>query len=840
MMLPVVQALDGEWQLRMTEHDAGDAAELISLEEDWMPATVPGDVHQALMDAGVIADVHIGSNAMECQWVSQKDWWLRKRFVAPEQLGDYTELQMDGLDVYATIWLNGVELGKSDNAFLQWRKRVDEVIKPGEENVLLVRLESVSERLGRTKFTGWNDDWGPRGVLRAKVRKPQYSFGWDWAPVLPSIGIWRSVRLKSWRQYHISDVYVRSQVSGQVDVFVTMSHQVHEGQLEVRIQGHGYEARQVIDLHGANHYANFHIPDPQLWWPAGYGAPNLYTYEVYYKEDGKVLDARQGRFGIREVQVFEEPYPGGMSWGLQVNGEKVFCKGANWIPCEMFPGIVRPNKLYTALERAKEADFNMLRVWGGGVYEDELFYDWCDANGIMIWQDFMFAGTLYDVSDPDFRRSVIKEAEYQVKRLRNNPCIVLWCGTNEDGKSWGYRSEQNDDAGMEVAVDRKSRLELDNELFSMILRGTVSRFTQEPYVESSPQSHEDYGNHPASGNSHLSVHKYCLDYSAEEYRRYFDTIVAFNSEFCIQGPARASSIRRFMPADHLWPPDTMWKYHMSQGHRNYYHYELHIKYAEDLYGPVNSLDDYSKLGAAMHAEFTRAEYESARRYKWACGGTMVWMHNDCWPTSNWSIFDYYNVAKPAFYAAKRACAPVLPIIFPLGDQVQFYVTADTLQSYQGTAVIGQETLTGEVLWQEQLNISLPANSSVCYYSRAQSSLVQDVNSVLFMDVTLGDMTLERVYYFPFLWKKVRWPEPNIRLAVLEQKQSGGRVQTRVQVSTDVFAHFCHLDVLPLEEHFLSDNFFDLGAGRSRVITIDSPRPVKLADIQVGHWLTTWL
>ncbi len=300
-----------------------------------------------------------------------------------------------------------------------------------------------------------------------------------------------------------------------------------------------------------------------------------------------------------------------------------------------------------------------------------------------------------------------------------------------------------------------------------------SPVTREPYVESSPQSLNDFGNHPASGNSHLSVHKYCFNKSAAEYRYYFDTIVAFDSEFCIQGPPRASSLRRFFSREHWWPPDQIWNYHINKGHGRLHH-EMHIRYAEELFGPVDSLETYCKYGAAMHAEFMRAEYESARRYKWACGGTMVWMHNDCWPTANWSLFDYYHVAKPAFYAAKRACAHVAPIIFPRHDLLQFYMANDTLAGRSGEAVIGQETLHGEVLWQKRLAVVAPANASVCFHSMPQSDLVPDENSVIFADITLQTKTLEGWYTFPFSMEEREVAQSAYRPGALDQTTAAGQ------------------------------------------------------------------
>ena len=856
--------LDAGWKLWSTPHDDVGAPESIPEDSDVLDVDLPEDVHAALRRAGQIPDYHIGDNYVRCQWVTDKDWYFQKVFRLPPDWPEQgAALLLDGLDLFGHVWLNGRLLGRTSNAFLPARFGVEEWLKRDGTNTLTVRIESLAKRFGREGYTVTADDWD---AVRTLARKPQFSFGWDWAPPLPGVGL-DHVRLISHAKYEIRDVHIRPHISGRVDVFAEMSDQVPKGmdaKLQITLEGHGFSetkslkptwpetpaARRVdasVDItkrvQAARFFTTFTIEHAKLWWPNGYGHQPLYHYRVTFCLDGEEGDVREGRFGIREVRVYEQPFEGGgMTWGLEVNGRKILVRGANWIPCNIFPYLQKKETYDAFLSRALEANFNMLRVWGGGTYERTPFYDFCDEHGIMVWQDFMFASAAYGFPDDAFRTSVMREAEYHVRRLRNRACVALWCGCNEDSHSWSFHGDVVEDAGGSLragSADSDTALrDQEKELYSMVLRGTVSRLTDLPYVESSPQSHGDYGNDPLSGNSHHSCHKYAINHTAPRFREHFQTVTSFNSEFCTQGPARKRTLERFLPPDHRWPPNEVWTRHIARGHYNIPHHELQQRFAAELFGPVDSLEKLCRYGMAVHAEFTRAEFESVRHWRGKSGGTMVWMLNDCWPTSNWALFDYDNIPKAAFYAAKRAAAPTVLVLFPAenGNQVILTLCNQSQRALSGTVRCGTMRISGESLQESSNSVSVHPYQSTTICSMAAPA---DPNIFLWADADLGPVRIERITYFANLWKDVSWPSPDPTVTITEERHEGDKFITRVRVQTKRYARFLHFDIEPLGETVLSDNFFDLVGGDEKAVEITTPRQMSQQDIHIGHWLTKW-
>jgi len=852
--------LDETWRLWSAPHGEGDNPEMPPAGADLLHVTLPEDVHEALRRAGRIRDYNIGDNFVRCQHVNDLDWCFQKDFTVPSDWPkEKTAIILQGIDLFGEVWLNGQKLGKTENAFLPVRFDVTQLLKRDAPNLLTVRIGSLAKKLGRKRYTGAPSDWDGARTL---VRKPQFSFGWDWAPNLPATGL-DHVRLETHGGYEIADVYVRPRMSGHLDVFVEMNRQIEKddnGKLVIAIEGHGVSQTKVLmpawpnepadgrpevngRIQAARFYAGFDVESPMLWWPNGYGEQPLYNYKVSFFQDGRERDTREGRFAFREVKTYEEPFePNGLTWGIEVNGRKILVRGANWVPSRLFPYLQKEQDYRRILGRAVEAHFNMLRVWGGGIYEREPFYDFCDEHGILVWQDFMFASARYDIHDKAFRSSIIREAEHQLRRLRNRPCIALWCGCNEDRRSWSYRQDILNDSGASLwageSAERDSLGEDEKELYSMILRGAVSRLTELPYVESSPQSHGDYGNDPLSGNSHHSCHKYCMLRSATEFRDHFRTPNSFNSEFCVQGPARKRTLERFLLAEHRWPPDEVWDRHIMAAHYGLKNHELQKRFASELFGPPDTLEQFCKYGMAVHAEFTRAEFESVRHWRGKSGGTMVWMLNDSWPTSNWSIVDFYNIPKAAFYAAKRACAPTTLVLFPDGrdDSVSLTLCNQSDKELRGAVRWGEMRLNGDAINQFSNELSISP-----YESRRITAIIPSHDSDIFLwaEADFGNLRIERITYFPHLWKDIRWPDPGVKMAIREQERRESGFITRVAVRAERYARFLHLDVDPLAETVFSDNFFDLVGGDERIIEIQSPRKIGMSDIRIGHWLTEW-
>ncbi len=848
------QDLSAGWRCTDSEPGKGDALTMSAVGYDtscWLDVPVPGDVNAALVAAGRMPDPHFGDNARQCYWVTAKEWWYRLELPPAEDKGlACTDLCLDGVDGFADLYLNGERLARMENAFRPYRIDIAGKLKADSPNVLLIRFQSIDEVMGGPR----EDELGGWKQRRTKMRKPQFNFGWDWSLPLPSIGLAAVPRIERHSGARLVDMSVQTFVSGRLDFKFVVTRAARDAGFSIKLNviGHGIRLQDEITRPGRVHtYTTLHVPEPKLWWPHGMGEQPLYDYEVLLVVNGEVADRRTGRLGIRETRILEEPFTEGagpgISFWLEINGQRVFCKGGNWIPLELWPATATDEQYRFYLKKTVEANFNMQRIWGGGIYEREIFYDLCDELGIMVWQDFMFASAGYPLES--LRHEIIAEAEYQTKRLRNRPSVVLWCGCNEDVYSWSLPDEKalaTADTGIycDEGASSINRLRDDPQIYSMILRGTVSCLgLGVPYIESSPQSHDDAGNMPESGNCHISAWKYSLFQTANQYdkwRGHFEQVCVFDSEFCIQGPCDVRTLKSFLPEEHHWPPDDMWVYHIQRGHKNLPHYEQTMLIGSATFGEIDSLQKYVKHGQAVHAEMMRAEFESARRDRPNNGGTMMWMFNDCWPTSNWSIIDYYRHPKPSYYAAKRACAPRLPIMFERAGRVEFFFSNDGPDPCEVKLVYGQEGLDGSRLWSRTSNIEVGGCDTRMFFSISKKEIKASPGQYLFISAWVGGHPLPKVTYFPDMWKEIAWPTPNVQIKLADRGATRNGCVTKLRLTADKYARFCHL-ILPdnAGEHWLDDNFFDLPARSSHEVTIWSAEPVDLANIQIGHWGTEW-
>ncbi len=838
--------LNDRWQF--AEADPGGEP---AVDAQWSDISLPGDLNAALVSEGRIPSPHRGDDAKEGYWVTSRDWWLKREFDAPEAADGKMDLVLGGLDGHVDVYLNGQHLGLAKNAFRPHRYDIADAVRTDGPNVLMLRFRSIDGVMGGPREDEL-EGWGARRVL---MRKPQYNFGWDWALPMPGIGVMGGVWIEAYSGARLKKCSVKPRVTGRIDFKfqVNTAARDAEYQLRVSVSGHGADIEKIVERPDrCFSHTSVTIEDPKLWWPRGMGEQPLYDYSVELLVGGEVVDRRAGRLGIREVEILEEPFTDdagpGISFWITVNGERVFCKGANWIPQELWPAEAEEEKYRFHLQKAADANFNMLRVWGGGIYERDIFYDLCDELGIMVWQDFMFASAGYPVDL--LRGEIIAEAKHQIRRLRNRPCICLWCGCNEDVYSW---SLPNEEAAEDLTADtgvysephetvQVNRLRDDPQIYSMILRGLVSRDgLGVPYVESSPQSYEDAGNMPESGNSHLSAWKFALfnvDDPAD-FRGHFEQPQSFDSEFCIQGPCSVETLRTFMPEEHWWPPDEMWTFHIQRGHRNLPHHEQTLHIAGAIFGEIDSLEEYVKHGQATHVEMMRGEFEFARRDRPNNGGTMMWMYEDCWPTSNWSIIDYYGRPKPSYYAAKRACAPVLPIIMQRAGRIGFFLSNDRPEALDARMTCGQARLDGTVVWSRECEVAAgpveTANADVV----DRDELDLETGDYLFVDAEVMGERLPSVTYFPDGWKDIPWPDPEVEVELVDRREDAEGVTSRLWVRAGAYARLLHL--LPPEEtgFWADDNYFDLPAGCERTITFRSRKPFALEDVRVGHWLTEW-
>jgi beta-mannosidase len=878
-------SLDGQWLLKDYPH--GQGAEARPFEprhptDGWISTAVPGDIHVTLSECGRLPkDLFVGMNVEQCRWTGQHEWWFRRNFQVPaDSLRQRTELVFEGIDLYGTIWLNGREIGATENSFRPYRFDVTDCIRPGEVNTLVVR---VGATLAIIEAKPWQKYFACFYTPRIFARKAQCQFGWDWAPHLPAVGIWRSVRLETFDPGRVMDVAVRPRNDGQVTFFLELderpAHQdldqkaadadrpgtaAPKGELVVEVTGPfnapdhkpGRPVRHKMAVSGQKHLCTLTVPRPQLWWPNECGEQPLYRYHVKLVRDGRTHHEVEGRFAFREVRLVEEPMGDSrLSFRFEINGTPIFCKGANWVPASCFPATVTRERYRHLAALARDAHFNMLRVWGGGIYESDEFYDACDELGLMVWQDFMFSCSDYPDDDPAFLDLVIPEMQYQVRRLRNRPCVVYWCGGNEKTGSAGFKVHYGE------------------RLFHVTARGVCGDLDPtRPYGPASPHSYGDLGNNPASGDSHGGCYEKAYANGIDGWRetlREFDAV--FQSEFGYHGPARMESMLKFIPAEMLWPINGAMEYHVQDNPYNsiaetFAHVQARM--ARRLVGETTDAESFVRCASTCHAEILRAEIEHHRARKWTNAGAMFWMFNDCWPCASWSVVDHYLLPKPAYYAVKRAFAPVLVAIADEPKTYDIHVVNDTLEPIEAPLMFGQGRTSGEPVWAREQQVRVAANGAAMVASIPKREVTRDKDTYLFARLGTAARTIAVNQLFHQPWREVNWPDPQLVYRIGEARRParvcsvnrdglgestgmltsschpGAATNSPVYVTSVTFeagnyARMVHIHGIEGPGVLLSDNFFDLMPGECKTVEIRSDHELRVADIQVRHWLHRW-
>jgi beta-mannosidase len=406
--------------------------------EEWLPATVPGTVHTDLLNNRLMTDPFYGSNEKAVQWYCEQSWEYYTKFTCSADVLERqnAELIFEGLDTYAKVFLNDSLILVADNMFRTWKVNCKKYLRAGSNDLKILFESAVkkgTEAASRLPYTLPGDE-------KVFTRKAQYQYGWDWGPRLVTNGIWRSVTLTAWDDFQINNVHILQNLLTDSVVQLTFNVEVNcstKDDYTFSIQQESHEIRNTFHLTPGKQTVelNYEIKNPKLWWPNGLGSANLYSFSCSVSSKNKVRDSRIVTTGIRTIELFQQPDSIGNSFYFKVNGTPAFMKGANWIPPDNLLPRVTKEKYRFLLSKAKGANINMLRVWGGGVYEDNYFYDLCDSLGILVWQDFMFACAMYP-GDSVFTQNVISEAKDNIIRLRNHPCIALWCGNNEIDEGW--------------------------------------------------------------------------------------------------------------------------------------------------------------------------------------------------------------------------------------------------------------------------------------------------------------------------------------------------------------------------------------------------------------------
>lgn len=784
-----------------------------------MPANVPGCVHLDLMAAGVIPDPFAADNEEKVQWVGEADWTCRREFVADMDLlsQDRVYLECDGLDTLARVRLNGKLIAVTDNMFIGHGIDITGLLRQAKNTVEITFRSPIKYVKPLLKNPGpvyWLE-----GAIHGSpfVRKAPYQWGWDWGPKLLTCGIWRPIRLAGYSGGRIRDLRVTQEHLKNGSVRVRAAAEIERLSKRpltavARLTcPDGTVIERAAAIRGSKWTcSDLVIENPELWWPNGHGDQPLYELAVSIMSGDEILHSETRGIGLRTIRLEQKKDRWGTSFAFVVNGKAIFCKGANWIPSDSFPTRVTGEWYEDLILSAVKANMNMLRVWGGGVYEDERFYDLCDKHGILVWQDFMFSGGCHYPMDDAFLANVRQEVTQVVRRLRHRACLTIWCGNNEmEWYLW---------AGW-IGGDNERRKLDHTRLFREIIGGIVAEEDgRTPYWPSSPCSRTPYEtpNCEHEGNGHY----WDVWHGKLPYKAYRERNFRFITEFGCQSLPHVETARCFAdPADaNITGPEVESHQKCDTGN------SLVLYYLTRDFRLPKDFTSTIYLSQLMQAEAIRYGVEHWRRSRPRCMGTIYWQLNDCWPGISWSGIDYNRRWKALHYAAKRFYAPVLLSAEDEGTRVDLHATNDTSRPFAGTVVWSLETLDGERLDSGETSVTIPPESSrrvkrLDFSKRLSTEQMR--RTVLVYELLDGGRMVSRglVTFRPS--RTLELPEPGIAIRI---RKSGETVE--IELKADKTARFVEID-LPGENLRLSDNFFDLPAGRAVTVVVES----RHADIE---------
>jgi beta-mannosidase len=681
-------SLHDGWQLAAARWLA-PKARLGFSELEWLPASVPGHVHTDLVSAGVIADPFARRFELGCQWVDGERWVYRTELeFQPDAALPARVLHFAGLDSVASVWLDGEKLAEHDNMFVPLELDVTERLTPGRHE-LRIELEPAVN-VGRERRARYlaSEGLGENVVRfdeRAFVRKAQYMYGWDWGPRLVSAGIWRPVTLIE----HAGRL---------LDVLVEQTH-LPNGTVDLRIwsdvDGAGKVEHAVGGVRGV--FADgeaARVENPELWWPAGLGAqPLLEVTSRLLGIDGRVLDERTTRIGLRRVRLVREPDRHGESFELEVNGRRLYCVGANWIPDDSFPARVSAARTRERLERARELNMNMLRVWGGGLYESDEFYAACDELGLLVWQDFPYACSYYP-DDPDNLKAARREARENVRRLRNHPSLVLWCGNNENRTMF--------ESGWDDPQRHPPRYHGERIYEGVLPQVLAELDPTRPYIPTSP-----WGGALANDGGTGDQHYWDVWHGRGDWKFYAESKARFASEFGFASAPGARAWARIALGERnaaelpVRDADARWHDKTLKG------FETFVAFVELHYPPAGSLEEWTYFSQLNQRDALRFGIEHFRRSDF-CKGALLWQLNDCWPAQSWAVIDSEGEPKAAAFELRRLFAPALASLFLESGKVTLFTLLDNaLEPLAGPVTLeARSLLDGRVLARAQTDLVL--------------------------------------------------------------------------------------------------------------------------------------
>ena len=769
----------------------------------YMDVDVPMDLNVAMQKKGMIGDLNYGINYLSARWVSEQYWQYYKQFDAPgEALNKPVWLKFDRLDYCARIYLNGQSIGRHDNAFIPCIIDVTGKLKEGT-NILTIAIESGLYDVADKNLSDYNNALSVHLNKRHWSRKPQYQFGWDWNPQLINIGITGDVSL-IWRDearldnivprimmaddLSAADIIIRSFIEGTKDATgLTVEATLVETNQQV--------SGQITASKGIKPYElKMRVSRPKLWWPAGQGDPNLYTLRVDVKKDGKVIDSGTRKVGFRKIEVDRSQHPvEGNYFTIKVNNRPVFTKGGNWVPADMIYSSVDSKRIKKLVDMAVDANFNILRIWGGGLFAGNELLRLCDEKGVLVWHDFLFACSKYPGDNVDFYNNVKREVTWAVREFAYHPSLIVWCGNNElEWGTWGW--------GYATSGKIVPDYLIYHHLIPVIMK------EEDPYRfywPSSPYSENfEFPNSPITGDQHpwgVSLGKDTTSLWA--YRGYVDR---FPNEGGVLGASSPATLRQFLPPDEQFIRSFSWDLHDNSMIFKTDKKGVTYKFVEDWLGKdykKMSFDDYVFASALLQAEGLTEYINNYHRRMYSSSSAIFWMYNDSWPvTHGWTIVDYYLRKKLAYHPVRRAFEQICVVVAEEGNKINIYGINEKQQVWKGKLQYGLFETSGKFPVNEFKNVTLPPNTSTIIASFDKDAFEKAgiKNHGAFAVLKDKETVISQHRLFLAKFKDLVLQKPQVSI-----KQSGDKAI----ITSPVYVWGLCLDIDG--ESDISDNCFDL-------------------------------
>lgn len=803
---------------------------------EYLPAKVPGTVHTDLLRHGKIPDFFFRANEDSVQWIEDKDWIYKTTFTISKEMLENENLHVyfEGLDTYTDVYLNDSLVLQTDNMFVGWDISCKQYLKEGD-NILAVHFHSAvkkgMEKLQKLDYIlkASNEIAPDDERTNVFTRKAPFHYGWDWGPRLVTCGIWRPVHIYAWNSAKIESVFINteslSDEKAELSATLTLDATVTSRSLLQVVVDDKLLTEKIIELKNGKNKAeaSFIIDNPELWWTNGLGEQKLYDVRLVLKdENGKVFDTHDNRIGLRTIKVVQDKVEGGRTFHLELNGKPIFMKGANYIPNETLTPSVTKDTYERVIQDAVEANMNMLRVWGGAIYENDYFYELCDEKGILVWQDFMFACALQP-GDEEHLDNIRKEAEYNVKRLRNHPCIALWCGNNENLTAWhvwGWK----DQYPKEISDFLWRTYE---RIFHEILPDAVNTYHPGSfYWASSPQTHDRHVADRKSGDEH----DWTIWFGQKPFEAFGEDVAPFVSEYGLQALPDEATVDSFtIPGDkdmdskimrHRQRSNMAWIAPGFDGN------DMILFYMDMYYGIPAAFSDIVYVSQLTQAKGYRMAIEAHRRNMPWCMGSLYWQLNDCWPTLSWATVDYYGNWKASHYASRKAFSDVLIAPVTEDDSIKVFLVSDRMEKMKGKLEMKVIDFSGEEFKKEILDVEVEQLSNTLIVSRQAKDFPGNINQkeslVYFTFTDVDGKVYDNTLYFS--------REKELKLPRAKPRITYTRVENGYDITVSSAVFMKDFTLIADAKGFFNDNYFDVMPGEEKTIHFETVEEIVPEEV----------